>query len=92
MVTVEAQACGTPVLAYGQGGSREIVRDGETGIFFAEQSVASIIEAVRRFEASRRAMLPPGLPPERPALQQRVFREAYTDFVNREVAVVLPRG
>lgn len=47
---LEAQACGTPVIAYGKGGSLETVRDGETGLFFAEQSVASIADAVRRFE------------------------------------------
>ncbi|MBB3257978.1 hypothetical protein F4827_002844 [Paraburkholderia bannensis] len=52
---VEAQACGTPVIALGRGGSREIVVDSPdpergTGLFFAEQSVASIVDAVERFE------------------------------------------
>ncbi|RQH04140.1 glycosyltransferase family 4 protein [Paraburkholderia dinghuensis] len=52
---VEAQACGTPVIAYGRGGSREIVVDSldperGTGLFFGEQSVASIVDAVERFE------------------------------------------
>jgi glycosyltransferase involved in cell wall biosynthesis len=47
---LEAQACGTPVIAYGKGGSLETVRDGETGLFFEEQSVTSIVDAVRRFE------------------------------------------
>lgn len=47
---VEAQACGRPVIAYGRGGALETVVDGETGVFFAEQSVASLIDAVRRFE------------------------------------------
>lgn len=51
---VEAQACGTPVIAYGKGGARESVRDetmvNPTGIFFYEQTVAAIIEAVNRFE------------------------------------------
>ncbi|HEY1611776.1 MAG TPA: glycosyltransferase family 4 protein [Paraburkholderia sp.] len=53
---VEAQACGTPVIALGRGGVREIVVDSPdpergTGLFFAEQSVASIVDAVERFEA-----------------------------------------
>lgn len=53
---VEAQACGTPVIAYGKGGSIETVVDSidpnrATGIWFAEQSADSIIDAVERFEA-----------------------------------------
>ena len=47
---VEAQACGTPVIAYGKGGALETVKDNETGMFFLEQNVKSIIEAVKRFE------------------------------------------
>jgi len=55
IVPLEAQACGTPVIAYGAGGSLETIR-GEgsaapTGLFFAEQTVDSIVDAVRRFEA-----------------------------------------
>jgi glycosyltransferase involved in cell wall biosynthesis len=52
---VEAQACGTPVIALRRGGVREIVIDSQdperaTGLFFGEQSVASIVDAVERFE------------------------------------------
>jgi glycosyltransferase involved in cell wall biosynthesis len=47
---VEAQACGTPVIAFGKGGSLETVVSGATGVFFAEQSIESILEAVDRFE------------------------------------------
>lgn len=50
IVPVEAQACGTPVIALGQGGARETVVDGETGVFFPEQTPASLIAAVERFE------------------------------------------
>jgi glycosyltransferase involved in cell wall biosynthesis len=49
---LEAQACGTPVIAYGKGGSLETVIDGQTGLFFAEQSASSIVEAVNRFEST----------------------------------------
>jgi glycosyltransferase involved in cell wall biosynthesis len=52
---VEAQACGTPVIAYGRGGSLETVRSDDpdpTGLFFREQTVASIRDAVERFAAS----------------------------------------
>jgi glycosyltransferase involved in cell wall biosynthesis len=47
---VEAMACGTPVIAYGRGGATESVIDGETGLFFPQQTVPAIIEAVERFE------------------------------------------
>ena len=51
---VEAQACGTPVIAYGKGGALETVLDGSharpTGLFFDAQTTASIIDAVEGFE------------------------------------------
>ena len=47
---VEAQACGTPVIAYHKGGAAEIVKNGETGLLFKEQSIDSIKNAVLRFE------------------------------------------
>ena len=53
IVPLEAQACGTPVVAFGKGGSLETVRAGETGVFFGEQTAVSIQEAVRRFETLR---------------------------------------
>ncbi len=48
---LEAQACGTPVLAYGRGGASETVLDGRTGLHFWEQSVAAIEDVVTQFEA-----------------------------------------
>lgn len=57
---VEAQAAGCPVIAYGRGGALETVREGETGLFFREQTPAGIIEAVREFEA-RRLEFSPGV-------------------------------
>lgn len=47
---LEAQACGTPVIAFGKGGSLETVKADQTGIFFAEQTVESLMRAVRKFE------------------------------------------
>ena len=51
IVLAEALACGTPVIAFGRGGARDIVTDG-TGLFFDAQTPAAIIEAVTRFEAT----------------------------------------
>lgn len=47
---LEAQACGTPVIAFGKGGAIETIVDGITGVFFHEQTPQSLIEAVRCFE------------------------------------------
>ena len=50
MVSLEAQALGKPVIAYGQGGSLETVIEGETGYFFSEQTVESLIEALETLD------------------------------------------
>ena len=50
MVAVEAMASGKPVIAYGYGGTRETVKDGVTGILFREQTVPSLVEALRALE------------------------------------------
>lgn len=54
---VEAQACGTPVIAFGKGGALETVigldKEHSTGVFFEEQTVESIQAAVERFEKSK---------------------------------------
>lgn len=51
---VEAQACGTPVIAFGKGGALETVRphgvSDATGLFFPEQSISSIVDAVMKFD------------------------------------------
>ena len=51
MIPIEAQSCGTPVIAYGHGGSLETVNGGKTGLFFNEQSPEAIVEAVNKFES-----------------------------------------
>lgn len=51
IVPVEAQSCGTPVIAYSVGGAAETVVDGITGVHFHEQTIPAICSAVDRFEA-----------------------------------------
>jgi glycosyltransferase involved in cell wall biosynthesis len=48
---VEAQAAGRPVVAYAAGGSLDTVIDGETGVFFREQTPEALANAVRRLES-----------------------------------------
>ncbi|WP_175964489.1 glycosyltransferase [Burkholderia pyrrocinia] len=53
---VEAQACGTPVIAFGKGGACETVIDEtqphSTGLFFEAQTIEAIQSAVERFESN----------------------------------------
>ncbi|MCL4399685.1 glycosyltransferase [Patescibacteria group bacterium] len=50
LVAAEAEACGTPVIAYEKGGIKDIVANKKTGLFFSEQTPEAIIEAVKDFE------------------------------------------
>jgi glycosyltransferase involved in cell wall biosynthesis len=59
----EAQACGTPLIAFGRGGACDIVRrlgvvDNPTGILFKRQNVAAVKEAVAHFELHRQTITP----------------------------------
>ncbi len=50
LVAAEAQACGTPVIAYAAGGALEIVEDGKSGLFFRDQNVESLTTAIIKSE------------------------------------------
>ncbi len=50
IVSIEAQACGTPVIAFGKGGALETVLENQTGVFFKSQTVEALQDAVERFE------------------------------------------
>ena len=47
---VEALAAGTPVIAFGQGGALDYVIPGKTGLFFTEQTVASLVTVLQTFK------------------------------------------
>ncbi len=53
IVPLEAQAWGVPVIAFGRGGSLETIKGGVSGIFFEQQEVDSLVEAISRFESTR---------------------------------------
>lgn len=85
---VEAQACGTPVIAFGKGGALETVRGldavgvGPTGVFFNEQSVPSILDAVQRFEAHQAQFTPAFIRQHAEQFSVKYFRERYAGFVD----------
>jgi UDP-N-acetylmuramyl pentapeptide phosphotransferase/UDP-N-acetylglucosamine-1-phosphate transferase/glycosyltransferase involved in cell wall biosynthesis len=84
IVPVEAQACGTPVIAFGRGGVTESVVPGVTGFFFDEQTPQSLIAAVEEFEAS--APLDP-VSIRRNALRFSISRfcDEFSRFAQREI-------
>jgi glycosyltransferase involved in cell wall biosynthesis len=53
VVPLEAQACGTPVIAYGKGGVLDTVIPNKTGIFFSEQTIDSMADALKKFSSMR---------------------------------------
>ena len=54
---LESQACNTPVIAFASGGALETVTE-QTGVFFAEQNVEALIEAVEKMERSWKSFAP----------------------------------
>ncbi len=85
ILPIEAMASGTPVIALRKGGVSETVIDEITGIFFEEQTVASIREAVMRFEEieiwDRKTIRTHAL-----QFSSGRFREEYRSFVETKLA------
>lgn len=85
ILPVEAQACGTPVIAYGRGGVLESIRgadtDEPTGLFFAEQSAAAIRAAVAEFEAAAARFSPVACRRNAERFSVPRFREAFSACV-----------
>jgi glycosyltransferase involved in cell wall biosynthesis len=50
IVAIEAQSFGVPVIAYKKGGSLDTVVEGKTGIFFKNQTVKGLMQAVKKFD------------------------------------------
>lgn len=84
---VEAQACGTPVIAYGAGGALETVRDlrshGDTGtgILFKKQLEEALVEAVEKFEMYQSSLNPEYAREHATQFSRQAFAERYRDFV-----------
>jgi glycosyltransferase involved in cell wall biosynthesis len=79
---LEAQACGTPVLAFGRGGAVETVVDGETGLHFHEQSAVAIRNAVETFEKWPRPFDPEKLRAHAERFSTQEFRRQFREFVD----------
>lgn len=86
---VEAQASGTPVIAYGVGGASETVLDARqhpekgTGLLFDEQTPPSAIAAIQFFEQNPGKIHPESCRVQALEFAPQIFRERYLEFVER---------
>jgi glycosyltransferase involved in cell wall biosynthesis len=90
MVPLEAQACGTPVIAYGKGGALETVRGPEhaqpTGLFFQKQEITDICNAIKQFEATREQFSVSNCVDNAAQFSPEVFREKMKRYVSEKVS------
>ncbi|MFN8670854.1 MAG: glycosyltransferase family 4 protein [Candidatus Sericytochromatia bacterium] len=87
IVPLEAQACGTPVIAYGKGGLKETIIDLKqekpTGIFFYKQEVESLIEAIKIFEANQEKFIPKNCRENALRFSPEIFKENVSNFIKK---------
>lgn len=92
IVPVEAQACGTPVIAFGAGGALETVvgydvaPETATGVFFAEQTPSSLMQAVEYFEQVNAAITPENCRRQAERFSAAIFREKLAQAVKNAMA------
>ena len=88
---LEAQACGTPVIAYGKGGALETVIGSNssdfsrTGIFFKHQTTESVCNAIAEFEALSLNISPEECRRNAERFSEAIFRGKFTDFVENAI-------
>jgi len=85
IMPLEAQASGTPVIAFGEGGALETIRgldDAQpTGVFFKEQTPEAIINAVDLFEANEHKITPAVCRKNSEGFSPQRFRSEFAQFV-----------
>ncbi|MFQ5945036.1 MAG: glycosyltransferase [Anaerolineae bacterium] len=84
VVPLEAQAAGTPVIAYAGGGALETVVEGVTGTLFAPQAAEHLHEAVERFERIR--FEPRAIRKHALGFAKQAFQERFASFVEAQWA------
>jgi len=86
ILPVEAQACGTPVIAYGKGGARETVIDKRTGLLFEEQTVPSIMDAIERFERLQNNFDPTNIQRHAATFANKRFRDEVKNLIDQKLS------
>ncbi|MDN5284311.1 MAG: pimB 2 [Mucilaginibacter sp.] len=87
ILPVEAQACGTPVIAYKKGGVLESVIENKTGVFFDEQSVASIVAAVKWFDVNQTLFNYKEIVEHASGFSTERFKKELLRYVNNKIKV-----
>lgn len=82
LVMVEAQSFGKPVIAFAEGGAKEIVIEGKTGEFFKEQSVSSLARVLKNFKSKSYNSKDCIKNAERFSFEQ--FKKEFMQFFNQE--------
>lgn len=85
IVPVEAMACGKPVIAYQAGGALETVINGETGLFFGQQTSDSLIDAVQRFESAESAFDAQRIAGHARMFDKEIFKKKITGFIQEKI-------
>jgi glycosyltransferase involved in cell wall biosynthesis len=90
IVPVEAQACGTPVIAFGKGGALETIRGlnhpQPTGVFFSEQTTDALQTAVTTFEREGSRITAEACRHNALRFRAELFREGFGSFVQQRFA------
>lgn len=84
LLPVEAQASGTPVIALNKGGVKETVVADQTGIFFPEQTISSIVEAVDHFEKKEKSFDPQVIRRQAEKFSKEKFQKEFKKFVEEK--------
>ncbi|MGQ9570525.1 MAG: glycosyltransferase family 4 protein [Thermodesulfovibrionales bacterium] len=87
ILPVEAQACGTPVIAFGRGGVLETVVEDKTGIFFKEQTAKSLIEAINIFEKKQDMFKPDEIRKNAVKFSIDRFRKEFREFIEKVLQI-----
>ena len=86
---VEAQACGTPVIAFGKGGALEIIQDisteEPTGMFFEQQTTEAIIQSIEAFERERARFDPHACRRNALRFSRQRFRQEFREFCENAI-------
>lgn len=91
---LEAQACGTPVIAFGRGGALETVRSGTddaTGIFFLRQDIPSIQKAVDEFERNKEKFVAVNCRKNAEKFSIQNFRDTFREYMMTCMNKLVPR-
>ena len=83
ILPVEAQACGTPVIAYRKGGVLESVIENKTGLFFDYQNEESLIDAILKFEKIEDKFEPYEIRKNSEKFSKEEFRKKFLEFFKK---------